>query len=55
MIFENCTLVTVDPDRRIITDGALAVDGGIIRAVGKRLEIRSAGSGANVSSRIPHW
>jgi cytosine/adenosine deaminase-related metal-dependent hydrolase len=40
MIFENCTLVTVDPERRIITDGALAVDGGAIRAVGKRGQVR---------------
>ena len=40
MIFENCTLVTVDKDRRIITDGALAVEGGVIRAVGKRSAVR---------------
>jgi cytosine/adenosine deaminase-related metal-dependent hydrolase len=40
MIFENCTLVTVDRDRRILTDGALAVHDGVIRGIGKRLEIR---------------
>ncbi len=40
MIFENCTLVTVDGERRIITDGALAVTGGILRAVGKRSAVR---------------
>ncbi len=40
MIFENCTLVTVDRDRRIITDGALGVRDGVIRGIGKRAEIR---------------
>jgi cytosine/adenosine deaminase-related metal-dependent hydrolase len=40
MIFENCTVVTVDDQRRIYSDGALAVAGGEIRAVGKRLDIR---------------
>ena len=43
MIFENCTLVTVDKDRRIVTDGALAVEGGVIRAVGAENEGHWAG------------
>ena len=32
-------LVTVDRDRRIITDGALVLEGGRIRAVGKTRDI----------------
>jgi cytosine/adenosine deaminase-related metal-dependent hydrolase len=36
MIFDNCTIVTVDKERRIITDAAMATDGGTIKAIGKR-------------------
>jgi cytosine/adenosine deaminase-related metal-dependent hydrolase len=39
MIYENCTLVTVDSQRRIITNGALAVTGGKLAAVGKREQV----------------
>ena len=39
MIFENATIITVDPARRIIQDGAIAVDGSRITGVGKRLAI----------------
>lgn len=39
MIYENCTIVTVDTERRIITDGALAVTGGKLAAVGKREQV----------------
>ena len=39
MIYENCTIVTVDSQRRIITDGALAVTGGKLAAVGKREQV----------------
>lgn len=40
MLFENATIVTVDSERRIIRDGALAVSGARIVGVGKRDEIR---------------
>jgi cytosine/adenosine deaminase-related metal-dependent hydrolase len=39
VIYENCTIVTVDSERRIITDGALAVTGGKLAAVGKREQV----------------
>lgn len=39
MIFENATIVTVDPARRIIQDGAIAVAGSRITGVGKRQAI----------------
>jgi cytosine/adenosine deaminase-related metal-dependent hydrolase len=40
MIYEHGTLVTVDPQRRILTDGALAVKEGRIAAVGKTQSVR---------------
>lgn len=39
MIFKNATIITVDPDRRVIQDGAIAVEGSRIAGVGKREEI----------------
>jgi cytosine/adenosine deaminase-related metal-dependent hydrolase len=39
MIFENATIITVDPARRIIRDGAIAVSGSRIAGVGKREDI----------------
>lgn len=41
MIFENATIITVDSERRIIRDGAIAVDGSRIVGVGKSSEIRN--------------
>ena len=35
------TVVTMDPDRRVISDGAVAVAGDRIAAVGKADELRS--------------
>jgi cytosine/adenosine deaminase-related metal-dependent hydrolase len=35
MLYHNCTLVTVDRRRRILTDGAMVVAGGVIIAIGK--------------------
>ena len=40
MLFENATIITLDGERRIIRDGALAVSGSRIAGVGKRDEIR---------------
>ena len=42
MIIDHATIVTVDQERRIITDGAVAVVGCDIAAVGKSAEVRSA-------------
>jgi cytosine/adenosine deaminase-related metal-dependent hydrolase len=39
MIFKNATIVTVDPERRVIQDGAIAVNGSRIAGVGKREDI----------------
>ncbi len=36
-------LITVDPERRMVRDGALAVDGGGIMAVGPTAEVEAAG------------
>lgn len=41
MIYDSCTLVTMDPERRIITDAALVVDGDSIVAVGKSDAVRA--------------
>ena len=42
MIYDNCTIFTMDPERRILTDAAVAVDGTTIAAVGKSAEVRAA-------------
>lgn len=39
MLFENATIITVDAKRRIIRDGAIAVNGSKIAGVGKRQQI----------------
>jgi 5-methylthioadenosine/S-adenosylhomocysteine deaminase len=39
LLVEHGTLVTVDPGRRVIPDGALAITGGKIVAVGPRVEV----------------
>lgn len=39
MIFENATIITVDPERRILQDGAIAVSGSRIAGVGQRTAI----------------
>ena len=42
MIFDNCTVLTMDPGRRIVTNAAVAVDGDSIAMVGKSEAVRSA-------------
>jgi cytosine/adenosine deaminase-related metal-dependent hydrolase len=39
VIYKNGTIITVDEGRRILTDGALAIDGDRIVAVGKATDI----------------
>ena len=39
MLYHNGTLVTLDPARRIIADGALHVEDGVIAAIGTRAEL----------------
>ena len=47
LIIENIDwLITVDPGRRIIRDGAVAIDGGKFVAVGKSADIEKAYAGA---------
>ncbi|MEQ7123736.1 amidohydrolase [Actinopolymorpha sp. B11F2] len=41
MIFDNCVVVTMDPRRRILRDGAIAVVGSSIVAVGDRVTVRA--------------
>ncbi|MBU0492797.1 MAG: amidohydrolase [Chloroflexi bacterium] len=40
-IYDGATIITVDPQRRIIRDGALAVQGNRLAAVGKSAEVRA--------------
>jgi cytosine/adenosine deaminase-related metal-dependent hydrolase len=40
MIFDNATIITMNPRREIITNGAVAVEGQRIAAVGKSREVR---------------
>jgi len=40
-IYEGATVITVDPQRRVIRDGALAVRGDRLAAVGKAAEVRA--------------
>jgi 5-methylthioadenosine/S-adenosylhomocysteine deaminase len=47
-------LVTVDPQRRIITDGAVAIDGGKIVAIGKTAELHEKYRGAKRSINARH-
>ena len=40
LLITDTLLVTMDAERRIVTDGALAIDGGVIVAVGKSPELK---------------
>lgn len=48
LVVRNATVVTMDPQRRVIADGALAVEAGRIVAVGPRAEVEGAFRGAEV-------
>ena len=47
-IIRNAYVVTMDPERRIISDGAVAIDGGRIVAVGKTDAVLAAHSALDV-------
>lgn len=40
-LYDNCTIVTLDDERQILTDAALVVDGSRIAAIGKRQAVRT--------------
>ena len=48
LVVRNGTVVTVDAERRVIADGALAIDRGAIVAVGPRAEVAKAFVGRRV-------
>ena len=55
LVVEGGSFVTMDAQRRIIRDGALAIEGDRIVAVGKRDEVRDRYRGArtiDASSRV---
>jgi len=56
LVVTNGTVVTVDGAHRVIADGALAIEGGAIVAVGPRAEI-SAGRSSTpaAASSSPAW
>ena len=45
------TIITMDPDRRVLNDGALAIEGSTISAVGSYTKIRQTHPDASVSGR----
>ena len=47
ILIENATVITMDPERRIIEDGAVAIEGTRIAAVGPKDEVRRAIEGAS--------
>ncbi len=48
LVVRNGTVVTVDPARRVVADGAVAVDKGRILAVGRAADIAAAYAGRDV-------
>lgn len=42
MILDDCVVVTMDAERRVITDAAIAVVDGVIAGVGKRADVHQA-------------
>lgn len=48
MLFTNATIITMNPAREIIADGALAVEGNRIKAIGKTGELRRSYRGEEI-------
>src|SRR5579883_1823866 len=48
MLFINTTIITMNPAREIITDGALLVEGNRIKAIGKTEELRRGYQGEEI-------
>ena len=61
VIYDNCTIFTMDAERRILTGAAVAVDGTTIAAVGKSADVRAARPGrrrarpARLARRARAW
>jgi 5-methylthioadenosine/S-adenosylhomocysteine deaminase len=51
LLISGGTVITMDPARRVIADGAVAVGGGKILAVGPRAEVEAAHPAASASTR----
>lgn len=54
LIVENGCLVTMNPDREVVEDGAVAVDGGEIVAVGSTADVRNRYDGDRVVDATDH-
>jgi len=48
MLFTNTTIITMNPAREILTDGALLVEGNRIKAIGKTDELRRSYQGEEI-------
>lgn len=53
-LFGNATIITVDKERRIIKDGAIAVSGSLIEEVGKTNELKQKYSGYEFHDMTDH-
>jgi cytosine/adenosine deaminase-related metal-dependent hydrolase len=51
LLLTHATVVTMDPERRILEDGAVAIDGGRIAAVGPTAELAGAPAGRTIDCR----
>src|SRR6476646_1802467 len=52
LVIEHATLITMDPSRRVIEDGAVAIEGNRIVAVGPTDEVRAThGAGRVIDGR----
>ena len=48
ILIENATVITMDPERRVIEDGAVAITGARIEAVGPTAEVRQGRTAGQV-------
>jgi len=52
LTLENCTVVTVDACDRIIADGKVVIEGGVIKAVGASRDIKAQGETVDLRGRL---